>query len=280
MYLKNTTLGDEAKMLKATLRSLFFGVAVLVTSFASAAQNIHDSWNVLLNKHVAFINHGHSTEVDYAAMKLEQHKLKAYLEILSAVSQKQFDLWEQPKQLAFLINAYNAFTVELILTAYPDISSIKALGSFFSSPWSKDFVQLLGKKRSLDNIEHGLIRGSDKYNDPRIHFAVNCASIGCPSLRKEAYTAIDLESQLEDQTIQFLSDNTRNRVEGNTLKLSSIFKWYRNDFEQGFRGSHTLQQFLSRYPKALKLDLEQQKSLNNDDMKVAFLDYNWDLNAQ
>ena len=267
-------------MFKTTFKPIFFGVVLLVTSMTSQAKNLHDNWNVILNNHVVSINNGHSTEVDYSAIKLEQHKLKAYLTLLSAVSQTEFDSWEKPKQLAFLINAYNAFTVELILTAYPDITSIKALGSFFSSPWSKDFVLLLGKKRSLDDIEHELIRGSGRYNDPRIHFAVNCASIGCPALREEAYTAVDLENQLQTQTVRFLSDHTRNRLEGNTLKLSSIFTWYKGDFEKGFRGSHTLQQFLLLYPNALELSVEQQISLKNDDMKVKFLDYNWDLNAR
>ena len=272
--------GAEANMFKTPLKALLLGSALLATSFASKAQNMHDSWNALLNNHVVAINHGHSTEVDYAAIKAKHSELKTYLDSLSAVTQNEFDKWEKPKQLAFLINAYNAFTVELILTKYPSLKSIKDLGSFFSSPWSKEFVQLLGKTRSLDDIEHGLIRGSGKYNDPRIHFAVNCASIGCPALREEAYTATDLESQLQEQTVRFLSDMTRNIAQQNTLSVSSIFKWYGDDFEQGFKGANTLQQFFMQYPKALKLTPAQQKALKNNNMKVKFLDYNWDLNAR
>jgi len=141
-------------------------------------------------------------------------------------------------------------------------------------------VPLLGKTRSLDDIEHGLIRGSGKYNDPRIHFAVNCASIGCPALRGEAFTATELESQLQQQTVRFLSDTTRNFAQENTLNISSIFKWYGDDFEKGFRGADTLQQFFLQYSDALKLIPAQQKALKNDDMKVKFLDYNWDLNVR
>lgn len=267
-------------MFKTPLKALLLGSALLATSFASKAQNMHDSWNALLNNHVVAINHGHSTEVNYSAIKAKRSELKAYLDSLSAVTQNEFDTWEKPKQLAFLINAYNAFTVELILTKYPDLKSIKELGSFFSSPWSKEFVPLLDKTRSLDDIEHGLIRGSGKYNDPRIHFAVNCASIGCPALREEAYTATDLESQLQEQTMRFLSDMTRNIAQDNTLSMSSIFKWYGDDFEQGFKGANTLQQFFMQYPKALKLTPAQQKALKNNNMKVKFLDYNWDLNAR
>jgi hypothetical protein len=276
-------------MLKTPLKALFFGLACvatsLATSFSAQAQSMHDSWNALLNKHVVAINHGHSTEVDYAAIKREHAQLTTYLDSLTAVTQSKFDAWQKPKQLAFLINAYNAWTVELIVSnlaskEYPDLKSIKDLGSFFSSPWSKEFVPLLGKTRSLDDIEHGLIRGSGKYNDPRIHFAVNCASIGCPALREEAYTATDLESQLQQQTVRFLSDMTRNMAEENTLSVSSIFKWYGDDFNKGFRGANTLQQFFLQYSDALKLIPAQQKALKNDAMKVKFLDYNWDLNVR
>ncbi|TMO05273.1 DUF547 domain-containing protein [Pseudoalteromonas sp. S558] len=276
-------------MFKTPLKALLFGSALVATSFATSfsaqAQNMHDSWNALLNKHVVTINHNHSTEVDYAAIKREHAQLKTYLDSLTAVTQSEFDTWEKPKQLAFLINAYNAWTVELIVSnlaskEYPDLKSIKDLGSFFSSPWSKEFVPLLGKTRSLDEIEHDLIRGSGKYNDPRIHFAVNCASIGCPALREEAYTATDLESQLQEQTVRFLSDMTRNMAQENTLSVSSIFKWYGDDFEKGFRGANTLQRFFLQYSDALKLIPAQQKALKNDDMEVKFLDYNWDLNVR
>ncbi|MGO2182915.1 MAG: DUF547 domain-containing protein [Pseudoalteromonas nigrifaciens] len=278
----NTTL--KPLLLSATLLA-----TALITSLSSQAQsttnNLHDSWNALLNKHVVAINHNHSTEVDYAAIQGDHTQLKTYLDSLSAVTQNEFDAWEKPKQLAFLINAYNAFTVELIVSNLgskepQNLKSIKDLGSFFSSPWSKEFVPLLGKTRSLDDIEHGLIRGSGKYNDPRIHFAVNCASIGCPALRGEAFTATELESQLQQQTVHFLSDTTRNFAQENTLNISSIFKWYGDDFEKGFRGADTLQQFLLQYSDALKLVPAQQKALRNNDMKVKFLDYNWDLNAR
>ncbi|KGK01590.1 DUF547 domain-containing protein [Pseudoalteromonas sp. ND6B] len=271
--------GAEVKPLYTLLKLLVLS-ALLVTAFKSSAQNLHDSWNTLLTKHVVAINHGHSTEVDYAAIKHEHTQLKAYLNTLTAITPGEFNTWDKHKQLAFLINAYNAFTVELILTQYPNIESIKELGSFFSSPWSKEFISLLGKTRSLDDIEHELIRGSGKYNDPRIHFAVNCASIGCPALREEAYSADKLEEQLHQQTVRFLSDNTRNMATGNTLNVSSIFKWYGGDFEQGFKGANTLHPFLAQYADALKLLPAQQEALQNNDMKIKFLDYNWNLNAR
>jgi len=166
-------------------------VNALSTTVQTTAQlNLHDNWNSLLNKHLISMNNGGTTEVDYAAFKHDQIKLQNYLEQLGKISRSEFDAWSKSKQLAFLINAYNAWTIELILTEYPDLKSIKDLGTLFKSPWDKEFIPLLGKTISLNDIEHGLIRGSDRYNEPRIHFAVNCASIGCPALRNEAYTEI------------------------------------------------------------------------------------------
>ena len=212
-------------------------------------------------------------------MKTDHAKLTAYLTALGKIDKQTFEQWPAPQQLSFLINAYNAWTVELILTAYPDIKSIKDLGSFFSSPWSKKFIPLLGETRSLDNIEHKLIRGDNKYGDPRIHFAVNCASIGCPALREEAYSADKLEQQLTEQTIRFLSDKSRNRFTKDTMELSAIFKWYGDDFTLGFRGSRSLSAFILLYQKALNLTLVQQAQLQSQDMDIDFLNYDWLLNA-
>ena len=277
--------------LKSGLNALMLTTALLASSIVTAqaateASNMHESWNTLLNQNVVAINNGHSTAVDYAAMKKQYSELKVYLDTLSVVTQSEFNSWEKSKQLAFLINAYNAWTVDLIVTNYPGIDSIKDLGSFFSSPWSKKFVSLLGEKRSLDNLEHDLIRGAVDsegkavYPDHRIHFAVNCASIGCPALREEAYTADKLEQQLEEQTVRFLADSTRNFAKGDTLSVSSIFKWYRVDFEKGYKNTDTLEQFMLQYSAELNLTPDQQKALTNGKMDIEFLDYDWDLNAQ
>jgi len=199
---------------------------------------------------------------------------------LSNVQQRTFDQWSHNEQLAFLINAYNAATVELILTAWPSIDSIKDLGSLFSSPWSKEFVVLLGEQRSLDDIEHNLIRGSRRYNDPRVHFAVNCASIGCPALRPEAYSSENLDQQLDEQTRLFLSDRSRNRLDGHQLKLSSIFKWYQEDFEKGWKGYRSLTSFLVDHPEALNLSAAKVKELQAGAIDITYLDYNWQLNGK
>lgn len=239
----------------------------------------HASWDVLLKKHVHAINGGKSTAVDYQGMATQRAALNDYLQGLSAVKSSQFDQWSKAQQLAFLINAYNAWTVELILTAWPDLESIKDLGGLFSSPWSKEFIPLLGETRSLDDIEHQLIRGSGRYNDPRIHFAVNCASIGCPALRPQAYTGEQLDDQLNVQTHLFLSDRSRNRYENGRMKLSAIFKWYREDFEKGWLDFLSLEEFLVANAKALNLSPAEKTQLAAGEIGISFLDYDWRLNA-
>ncbi|BFM05608.1 DUF547 domain-containing protein [Halioxenophilus aromaticivorans] len=240
----------------------------------------HKGWDQLLKEHVASTDDGNSTQVDYAQFASKRDELKTYLDSLASVSQDEFDGWPKADQLAFLINAYNAWTIELILSAWPDLDSIRDLGSLFTSPWEKEFVPLLGETRSLDDIEHGLIRGSDRYQDPRIHFAVNCASIGCPALRAEAYLGEQLNDQLEAQTHAFLADASRNRLRADALELSSIFKWYREDFEKGWRDFYSLEQFLLQYGSSLQLTPKVTQKLEQEKMAIDFLKYDWQLNAK
>ncbi|MBA6391968.1 DUF547 domain-containing protein [Colwellia sp. BRX10-3] len=270
-------------LLLARSKSIKLAVLLLLSTIFSAVsvaqEALHQPWQALLIKHVTPVNNAHSSQVNYAGMKTDRAKLKAYLTSLGKIDKQTFAQWPAPKQLAFLINAYNAWTVEFILTAYPNLESIKDLGSFFSSPWSKKFIPLLGDTRSLDNIEHELIRGDNKYGDPRIHFAVNCASIGCPALREEAYSADKLEQQLNEQTVRFLTDNTRNRFGERSMELSAIFKWYGVDFALGFQGSNSLPSFILLYQEALNLTPAQQVLLKSEDMDTTFLNYDWALNA-
>jgi hypothetical protein len=275
------TSGVKGHSLKSyALKSLSLVCVFLLAMFTSflQAKPLHESWNTMLAQHVSTIDKGHSTSVDYTGFLAQRSQLKDYLEELEQISQSDFDQWTDNKKLAFLINAYNAWTVELILTEYPDLKSIRDLGSFFRSPWEKSFIPLLGNTYSLDDIEHELIRGDNKYREPRIHFAVNCASIGCPALREEAYEESKLDNQLEEQTQRFLSDTSRNYVKDKQLYLSSIFKWYNGDFEKGFRGANSLESFLLLYPESLKLSENQRSTLENNDMEIDFLDYDWQLN--
>jgi hypothetical protein len=214
-------------------------------------------------------------------MATDRAALKAYTDALSAVGAATFDAFSKPQQMAFLINAYNAFTVELILTRYPKLASIKDLGSFLQSPWKPKWVPLLGDKVSLDDIEHQMLRKRGRYDDPRVHFAVNCASIGCPALREEAFVPDRLDMQLDEQTTRFLSDRTRNRLNtaNGTLEVSKIFDWFGEDFRLGHRGIASLAAFLGRHANALADAPADRERVRGGQLEINFLDYDWKLNA-
>ena len=253
--------------------------SVLLVTQAQGASFDHSTWDKLLQAHVRILEEGRMSQVDYAGLSAKRSELHEYLQSLAKVDRETFDSWSGDEQLAFLINAYNGWTVELILTKYPNLDSIKDLGSIFQSPWKKSFIPLLGETRSIDDIEHGLIRGSGRYNDQRIHFAVNCASIGCPALRPEAYRGEVLQQQLDDATNHFLGDRSRNRLNGQVLEISPIFKWYQEDFTRGWRSVFSLAGFLANYKEALGLTEKESRSLAAGDITIRFLDYDWRLNS-
>jgi hypothetical protein len=240
----------------------------------------HSAWSVLLRKHVVVIEGGKTTQVRYAGFAADRASLQAYLSTLSSVNAAMFDAFTKPQQMAFLINAYNAYTVELILTRYPKLASIKDLGSLLQSPWKKEFVPLLGKTLSLDGIEHEQLRQRGRFDDPRVHFAVNCASIGCPALREEAFVAERLDAQLEEQARRFMSDRSRNRWNGakQQLEVSKIFDWYGEDFRLGHKGITSLAGFCARYADVLADAPAERDRIRAMTAKIDFLDYDWKLN--
>jgi hypothetical protein len=261
------------------MKSLIALLLVLFASLAGAQAFDHNyaAWDALVKQHVKWLPDNKQSRVDYAAFAKDRAELKKVLDAMSAVSKDEFDKWPQPQRAAFLINAYNAFTVELILTKYPNLKSIKDLGSFIKSPWKIEFFSLLGEPRYLDWIEHERLR--PKYGDPRVHAAVNCASIGCPALRNEAFTAAELDAQLEDGMQRFLGDQTRNRVAGGKLEVSSIFKWFREDFEKGQKGFAQVEDVFARYATQLTDKPEEQAALKAKSLPLTFLDYDWSLNS-
>jgi hypothetical protein len=266
-----------------TRRRMLLAVATSAIAPAVDAQAFdhgHSAWTALLKKHVVLLRGGQASQVRYAGFAADRAPLKAYLDALSAVPAAAFQAWTKPQQQALLINAYNAFTIELILTKYPDLKSIKDLGSLFSSPWKPKWIPLLGGKVSLDDIEHGMLRERGRYDDPRVHFAVNCASIGCPMLREEAYVADRLEVQLEQQSQRFMADRTRNRwnAQRGRLELSKIFDWYGEDFRLGHRGIGSLTGFAARYADVLADAPADRERIRGQQVEIAFLDYDWALN--
>lgn len=236
------------------------------TSMAYAFDHQHRLWQQVLSANVQV--NGAASRVDYRAIKSHPEQLAQYLASLSEVTQAQFQHWSTAQQLAFLINAYNAFTVNIVVEHYP-IDSIKDIGNFFRSTWKIDFIPLFAERVNLDHIEHELIRGNPKFNEPRIHFALVCASIGCPKLQDQAFTGANLEELLEKGAQEFLLDPSRNRynAKARRLELSSIFKWYGEDFE---KHSGSVQAFVAKY---MRLTLPV-------DTDITFLPYDWKLNIK
>lgn len=200
----------------------FIFILFLATLPVMAFDHSHKTYDSILKKYVL------NGKVDYKSLKNES-KLKLYLDSLSDVSVAEYNSYSKEQKLAFLINAYNAFTIQLILDNYP-LKSIRNIGILPLAPWKKEFFKLLGDERSLGWIEHEKLRKD--FDEPRIHFAIVCASIGCPPLISDAFTPEKLESQLETIKNNFLNDTSKNRydAESNTLYLSSIFDWFKEDF--------------------------------------------------
>jgi len=263
------------------LRLALIALVALLPCVARAQfDHSHRAWTELLARHVVVQEGGTASRVRYADFKADRGALQRYLGSLSAVGQAEYEGWPKPERLAFLINAYNAFTVELILRHYPGIASIRDVGSLFTNPWRMRFFALLGAERHLDDVEHGLIRAPGAFGEPRIHFAVNCASVGCPMLREEAYVASRLDAQLEDQTRRFLGDRSRNRYDPRrgTLEVSRIFDWYASDFESGLRGIESRGEFFAAYAPLLADAEPDRRAIEAGRVPIRFLEYDWALN--
>jgi hypothetical protein len=249
----------------AVLGAVFWAASALPQGF----DHSHGVWDALLKRHVVVSANGSSSLVSYAGMSRERAALSAYLDALSSVKNGEYSAWRREQQMAFLINAYNAFTVEKILKRYPDIRSIREFGRFFGNPFRDEFFELLERKASLDWIEHDNLRAG--FGDPRVHYAVNCASLGCPMLREEAYVGDRLDSQLQEQAIRFLADRTRNRFADGKLQVSRIFDWFKEDFEP--RAA-----YFARHAGVLADDAASRQLIARGKVRLGFLDYDWSLN--
>jgi hypothetical protein len=204
--------------------------------------------------------------VDYQGFKNEEATLDAYLKMLE---QTNSQMLFRNEQLAFFINAYNAWTIKLVLGGYPGIKSIKDLGGVLSSPWKKKICRIDGRVISLDELEHKTIR--PRFQDPRVHFAVNCASRSCPPLLSEPYQGNNLERQLDAATRGFINNPQSNRLVGETLYVSKIFDWYKADFKSG------VVEFFLKYAEG---DFRERLKANIDQLRIAYLDYDWSLNGR
>jgi hypothetical protein len=262
-------------------RNAIAALVLLLSSLSALAlDHSHQAWEELLKRHVRYIEGGNASQVSYAGFMRDRPQLKAVLDAYQGVTRAEFDGWSKPQQQAFLINAYNAFTVEKILRRYPDIKSIRDYGTVFGNPWKDKFFTLFGQPAYLDMIEHEMLRKDGLYDEPRVHVAVVCASIGCPMLRNEAFVADRLEAQLEDAMRRFMSDRKRNRYDASTGKLhvSRIFDWYGKDFERGHKGFTSLKATFARYADLLANTPEDRAVVREQRADIAFLDYDWGLN--
>ena len=222
----------------------------------------HAIFNNVLKQYVK------DARVDYAGLKAHPEELNRYLDRVAAVPRAEFQKWSEPRQIAFLTNAYNAYTIRLIVEHYP-LKSIRDIGNVVSGPWDQPIVQLFGKMIDLNTVEHKILRVN--YAEPRLHFALVCAAKGCPPLRGEAYVAERLEDQLVDQAKQFLATPEKNRVDaaGRTVHLSPIFKWYGGDFEK--KSGSVLAALKPYWPG---------NAPATDDFTIRYTDYDWSLNEQ
>jgi len=228
-------------------------VAIFTLSNANAQTSI---FNNLLQKNVT-----KNGIVDYKSLKENPSELNSYISYLENTTPD--NSWSANKQKAFWINAYNAYTIKIILDNYPlkSITNIKEKGK---TAWKIPFVKIGGKTYTLDNIEHEILRKN--FSDPRIHVGVNCASGSCPKLGNIAFTEANIEVTLDKLIKEFVNDTTRNKISKKKIQISSIFDWFKEDFTK--EGS--LIDFLNQYseteisPKA----------------KISYLKYDWTLNGK
>lgn len=239
------------------MKALF--ILLISATSLLAFDHSHEKFTQVLEKNM------NGENVNYAALKKSPGELGSYIEDLATVGKSEYSKWSDDQKMAYLINLYNAATLKLIIDYYP-VKSIRDI----KSPWKQNRVKLFGKHVSLDHIEHEILRKD--FSDPRIHFGVNCASIGCPALRNEAFRADKLDAQLDEQARLFLNDSSKNRVDHKKgiLYLSSIFDWFKGDFVDK---SGSVEKFIAPY-----LSGKDRKAVESGKFKVKNSNYDWDLN--
>lgn len=259
---------SEPDSVRIIMRKVFILVAVISISCGNQAPKeaestkppSHTSWSALLGKHVSS-----DGKVNYKGFLQDSVALNSYLNSLSKNPPNKSD-WSKAEQLAYWINAYNAFTVKLIVDHYP-VKSIRDLNPTLYVPlvntvWHIKFFKIGGVDFNLDEIEHSILR--KEFEEPRIHFAIVCASYSCPPLRNEAFRAEKIHEQLDDQARLFINDPKRNTITENALILSQIFNWFSGDFTK----KSSLIEFLNQYSI---IQISKNAS-------IEYHDYDWSLN--
>lgn len=225
-----------------------------------APESLHRPFDILLQIYVS------GARFDYDRMWRNESDLQRLAKYLDTLQTRDPSQWPREAALAYWINLYNAATLNLVLQNYP-VKSIKDIGGFMKSPWRRKVVRVAGKELTLDDIEHKIIR--PRFKDARIHFALNCAAIGCPPLANRAFTAETLEQQLEAACYAALNNPRWVEVTEQEIRVSKIFDWYRKDFEE-YAGS--LREFIARYRE------KDREIILDETRKLVFKEYDWNLN--
>ena len=263
--MKNKNSKDNKMKIKKKIWAFFLAFYMVASTaglqvFAATEPAVDNRlYAELLKKYVK------AGKVNYAGFKKEEAKLDRYLKILENVDPARLP---RDEQFAFYTNAYNAWTIKLILSGYPDVTSIKDLGSLLKSPWKKKIVRIAGEVISLDHVEHEILR--PRYKDSRVHFAINCAAKSCPPLRPEPFSGDILDQQLDDSTRSFINNPKNYRLEDNELYISRIFKWFSEDFNDDAYG------FFLKYATG---DLAKELEAKSGQIVVKYLHYDWSLNG-
>lgn len=238
----------------------FFFLSVASISFAQTdkAFHQHEKWDQLTKKYVTddgFVN--------YKGFTKDSTKLNSYLNDLS--NNHPNDKWTSGEKKAFWINAYNAFTIQLIIRNYP-VKSIQDLGGSIyrvNTTWDIKFIKICDQTYDLNNIEHNILR--KEWDDARVHAVVNCASVSCPALRKGAFTGDKVEEQMDEQMKSFINDKTKNTITEDKAEVSSLFKWFSGDFKNN---APSVIAYINKYSKVkIKPGTE-----------LVYKDYDWSLN--
>ena len=242
------------------LKSVLWTLTALLSFSQVAGQMNHTSFEALLKEYVT-----ENGSVDYKGLKVADEKLVGYLGELE--SNQPEEGWSDDAKKAYWMNAYNAYTLKLMIDHYP-LESITDL----EEPWDKKWIQLnhpndpKSELMSLNDIEHGVLRSS--FKDPRIHAGINCASESCPPLANKAFSEENCEELLQELMIQFVNDPVRNSLSPKKVALSQIFEWFQGDFTQ--EGKRSLVEFLNEY-SAVEIDRKA---------KISYLEYDWSINGK
>jgi len=241
-------------MKKLSVTGVLMGLMIIQCFAQDVKDHVsHSSWDALLSRHVTS-----EGKVNYDSFKSDIAKLDKYLKLIGDNEAKTG--WSQAEKKAFWLNAYNAWTIKLVLERYP-VNSIKDVST---KPWDKRFIKIGANTHTLNDIENKIIRR--QFKDARIHFAVNCATISCPKLSNKAFTVKNVEKELDRLTKEFFKSENVKLVE-KSAQLSKIFEWYADDF---IEESESVLKFVERY----------SGMTFHPKVKVSYLDYSWKLNKQ